>query len=278
MIAEAVVESLARDSSSGAREIALRLLDALHGAEDWREVLGAAARVSAAHSEMSLLDNINWILREAAARGVPPAPILGRLREELAGEAAVIAGQAARLFSERGVQRVLTLSWSSTVYEALRSSRDTVGEVYVMKSEPGGEGAVTARRLARLGFKVNLIPDAAAGHYAGLVDALLVGGDAVLSDGSLVNKAGTSVAACAAHSSGKPVYALVGLLKVDVRGAYRGVREFVEEREGYRWRYVVFDVTPAPHVTGYITQRGLLGPGSVVEAARSYVEELVGGG
>ncbi len=272
-VAEAVA-SLARDERSGAREIALRLIDALlAGTPSPREAAEAAARVAAAHPEMSLLDNISWLLSQAAARGYPPPPLLSRLRREIAGEAAAIAEKASPILE--GASSVLTLSWSSTVYEALARAGSL--HVYVMESLPGGEGRVTARRLASRGLRVTLIPASAAGHYAARVDAVVVGGDAVLRDGGLVNKAGTSLAACAAHSSGRPVYALVGLLKVDLRGVHRGVREFSEERGGYEWRHVVFDVTPPSHVTGYVTPRGVYGPGEVVEAARRYVEELLGG-
>ncbi len=269
-----VAEELARDRESGAREIALRLLEAARGTQLW-EAAAAARLVASAHREMSLLDNISWILGEAARRGGPRG-ILARLRAEIAGEARAIAERAAEILAGRGVRRVMTLSWSSTVYAALTEMGGVLERVYVMESLPGGEGRVTARRLAGEGLDVALIPDSSAGHYAGRVDALLVGGDAVLRDGSLVNKAGTSLAARAVKAAGGRVYALVGLLKVDVRGVHGGVREFEERREGYTWSYVVFDVTPGTLVDLYVTPRGGYGPGEVVEAAARYIREMLG--
>lgn len=269
-----VVEELVRDEESGAREIALRLLEAARGA-GLREAAAAARLVASAHREMSLLDNISWILGEAARRGSHPG-ILARLRAEIAGEAQAVARRAAELLGGKGVRRVMTLSWSSTVYAALTAMAGDLERVYVMESLPGGEGRVMARRLAGEGLDVVLIPDSSAGHYAGRVDALLAGGDAVLRDGSLVNKAGTSLAAHAVKAAGGGVYALVGLLKVDVRGVHRGVREFEERREGYTWSYVVFDVTPSTLVDLYVTPRGCYAPSEILEAAQRYLEELLG--
>ncbi len=260
-------ERLRGDQTSGAEELAAAAAEAASAALrfGWsrERVLAELELVRDAHPEMIPLANLL-----AAAPGMDPGDFrdaAAAMRE--AGAAAAAA--AADLLS--GAAVVATLSRSSTVLRAVEMARPE--RLIVLISEPGGEGRAAASAAADMGISVDLIPDSCAGHFASEVDVGLVGADAVLRDGSLVNKAGTSVLAAALRRLGRPLYSATSLWKVDVLGLWPGVREVGWDPggvpPGVGTRAVLFDVTPSQHVGAYATERGVLDPGDVLGEARS---------
>lgn len=105
--------------------------------------------------------------------------------------------------------RVLTLSRSGTVLATLR--RADPDAVFVAESRPAREGVAVAEALADDGLDVSLCVDAAMAHVVEreTVDTVLFGADAVLADGTVVNKVGSRLAALAAASAAGPVDCLV---------------------------------------------------------------------
>jgi len=128
-----------------------------------------AARLVRAHPAMAPLRRL--------ARATDPRAFADGLRRHLEDAAwrgaSIVQGK-----------RVLTISWSGVVEQALRRGGPT--EVHCLRSEPGGEGAELA---ARLGGRV--WDDADLPRAASLCDIGLTGADAVGPD-SFVNKMGTA--------------------------------------------------------------------------------------
>ena len=120
-----------------------------------------------------------------------------------------------------------------------------------------------------------MIVDSAARHFMKEIDFVLVGADAITSEGNVINKIGTSQIASAAWESRVPFYVLSSLLKFDpitIHGAY----EIIEERatdeiwcdapEGLKILNPAFDVTRRDYVHGLITEEGIISPHSILEA------------
>ena len=76
------------------------------------------------------------------------------------------------------------------------------------EARPLNEGVRTARRLAEKGVSVTLITDAQMGLFVREAEAVVVGADSVLPDGSLVNKIGTHLLALAAREAKVPFYVM----------------------------------------------------------------------
>lgn len=106
----------------------------------------------------------------------------------------------------RPMQTLLTHSASSTVSRVLLALAGPELEVMVTESRPGHESRPMATALADAGAQVTLVTDAAAGGLVARAEAVLVGADAILADGSLVNKAGTYPLALAAREAGVPFH------------------------------------------------------------------------
>jgi ribose 1,5-bisphosphate isomerase len=106
------------------------------------------------------------------------------------------------------------------------------------------------------------------------VDLVVVGADAITSEGNIVNKIGSSAIAVLAHEARKPFYAVSELLKFDPATLY-GEYERIEERSRNEvWkeapaeltvRNPAFDVTPRDLIHGIICEEGIVSPQSVAE-------------
>jgi translation initiation factor 2B subunit (eIF-2B alpha/beta/delta family) len=193
------VERAAADSESGAAQIARRAAAAL----------GALAgdRISAAV--------------EVLLHGHPSMAPLWRLADEVlsAGDPEVGARSfLAMLDADRGApevmasvlpDRVLTLSYSSTVVEAIRLRRPQ--QTVCMRSDPGGEGWRVAEETRDCTWPI-LMDDADAIDQVP-AEAILVGADAV-TPGGMVNKVKSRELAEAARARGIPRYVVAGETKL----------------------------------------------------------------
>lgn len=169
---------------------------------------------------------------------------------------------AASLAAETiGDGRVLTLSRSGTVREALLDARPPV---VVAASRPGGEGRSVAESLAAAGLTVETCTDADVYSRVptGDVDAVLVGADAVTPMADVVNKVGTWAVSLAARWAEVPTYAVCASDKVRPAGE-AGPEPPLEP---------MFDLTPEPFVTAVLTERGRLDSEAVNGVAEEHRE------
>lgn len=149
--------------------------------------------------------------------------------------------------------------------------------VYVDETRPLLQGArLTAFELTRKGIPVTLITDsmAAAVLQQGKVDIVIVGADRVAANGDTANKIGKlGVAVLCAHFA-VPFYVACPTSTIDLHTP-TGAGIPIEERAPDEVRRVgtqqvsestvsvfnpAFDVTPAPLIKGFITERGILQP------------------
>jgi ribose 1,5-bisphosphate isomerase len=114
----------------------------------------------------------------------------------------------------------------------------------------------------------------------GNADLVVVGADAITSEGNVVNKIGTSTIAVLANEARKPFYVVTELLKFDPEtlcGAYEGIEHrnpsevWNEAPAKLSVRNPAFDVTPNRYINGIVCEEGVIAPQSIVETAnRSY--------
>lgn len=119
------------------------------------------------------------------------------------------------------VREVVTLSRSQSVLDALfapgRIRRRL--RVSVLESLPGGEGREFAKDLRAAGLTARVIPDAQGVEAVKAADLLILGADAIFSDGSVIHKVGTRSLARTASRAGVPVIVVAGRSKFTGRPA-----------------------------------------------------------
>jgi ribose 1,5-bisphosphate isomerase len=194
--------------------------------------------------------------------------------EGLEGSIEKIAGIGAKRIRHNSV--VLTHCHSSTATRLLERAAENgkTFKVVCTETRPLFQGRITAREMLRLGLETTMIVDSAARYFMNQVDLVIVGSDAITSEGNVINKIGTSIMALAAHEARTPFYVVSELLKFDPATAY-GDYEKIEERSSTEiWkdpparliiRNPAFDVTKRDYISGIICEEGIVSPHSIME-------------
>ncbi len=176
----------------------------------------------------------------------------------------------------RNNSTILTHCHSSTVTHLLKKVKQEGKsfEVICTETRPVFQGKITAREMLDLGVKTTFIVDSATRFFMNQVDMVIVGADAITSEGNVINKIGTSVVALAAQEARTPFYVVSELLKFDPATMY-GDYEKIEERNPKEiWedapkkiiiRNPAFDVTRRDFIHGIICEEGIISPHSITE-------------
>ena len=162
----------------------------------------------------------------------------------------------------------------SVIIKAHKQGKDI--KVYATESRPWRQGLLTVKDLAREGIDVTLIIDSAARTVMDKTDIVFVGADTVTSHGVLVNKVGTSQLALFANEARATFNVCTETYKFSPFTMSGDMVE-IEERDhdevakpdeigpGVKIFNPVFDVTPPKYIDAYITEVGIISPGSVYD-------------
>lgn len=171
---------------------------------------------------------------------------------------------------------IMTHSLSGTVLDVLRACLSSLKHIIILEGRPLYEGRTVARELSGQGVEVTLLTDAQADIFLPMCQAVVVGADSILADGSILNKAGTALLAYAARAHGVPMYVLSESLKIaahpwagtlDVLEEHPGREVWAEAVPGVTVRNFYFDHTPAPLITQIITEQGPLSAPQIEQRA-----------
>ena len=176
------------------------------------------------------------------------------------------------LYGSRLIEKgdtLLTHCHSSTVGEIFEKAKRKIEMVYCTETRPLFQGRITAANLAKAGIPVTLIVDSAADKFMHPVDKVFVGCDAVLSNGSIVNKIGTTHIAMSAKKHHNPFFACTSSHCFDP-ATYFGFEEKIEERgpeevwkerpKKVHIRNPAFDVVNAFYVQAIVSELGVFDP------------------
>jgi ribose 1,5-bisphosphate isomerase len=176
-------------------------------------------------------------------------------------------------------EKILTHCHSEHVIAILKAAKKQgkAFEVYVTETRPKYQGIITAKKLLNSGIKVTYCIDAAIGYIMTDVTKVLVGCDAILADGSIVNKRGTFPIAVTANKFGVPVVVAGGTYKFDAQTIlgqpepveHRDPSEVINPRTLPKAQILnpAFDITPAEYVHSLVTEKGITKPEWVRELA-----------
>jgi ribose 1,5-bisphosphate isomerase len=174
---------------------------------------------------------------------------------------------------------IFTHCHSSSVTGILLRAKQKGKKFKVIQTEtrPKYQGRITAMELVAAGIDTTMIVDSAARNFMKRVDFVLVGSDAITSEGNVINKIGTSQIAMAAHEARIPFYIVSSLLKFNPATIY-GEYEIIEERDpdeiwldppkGLKIQNPAFDITRRDHIHGIITEAGIISPHSITDTVR----------
>ena len=110
----------------------------------------------------------------------------------------------------------LTISHSKTlieIFKLLKKENKKI-KVFVSESRPKNEGKLLSEELKRNKIKNQLITEASTGKIIKQIDAVILGADQVLKNGSIVNKTGSRMLSILAKYERIPVYVLASKSKL----------------------------------------------------------------
>jgi ribose 1,5-bisphosphate isomerase len=197
--------------------------------------------------------------------------------KDLADSKEQIAAIGAKRIRDGSV--VFTHCHSSTVTRMLAKAKEE-GKTFrtiCTETRPAFQGRITAKELVDLGIDTTFIVDSAARTFMDEADVVIVGADAITSEGNVVNKIGSSGLAVLANEAKVPFYVVSELLKFDP-ATLHGECEKIEQRnpaevwseapKGLNVRNPAFDVTPNRYIHGIISEDGIIAPQTIVEVIR----------
>lgn len=296
---QATAERIRRLEVQGARNVAIAALKAVQTlAENTKaksksaflgELKEAQATLFASRETEPLMRNaLRYVVLQAQESSSEKVDALSELVASNVGLFLQNLEASRERTAEIGAKRIrdgmliFTHCHSSTVTRMIAKAKVDGKEFSVICTEtrPALQGRITARELVELGVQTMFIVDSAARSYMGDVDLVVVGADAITSEGNVVNKIGTSSIAVLAHEARKPFYVVSELLKFDpetLNGAYERIEQrnpaevWSEAPQNLSVRNPAFDVTPSRYIHGLICEEGVIAPQSIVETVnRSY--------
>ncbi len=286
-------EKIKKLEVQGARNVAIAAIKAIETSakqtetqsktQFLKELSEAKNTLFASRETEPLMRNaVRWIIGQVESSREKKAAKLTRIvsaasakfLEDLEDSNEKIAEIGARRIRENSV--ILTHCHSSTVTYLLKKAKQQrkCFEVVCTETRPVLQGRTTAKEMLKLGIKTTMIVDSAARYFMKHVDLVIVGADAITSEGNIINKIGTSGIALAAHEARTPFYVVSELLKFDPATTY-GDCERIEERDSDEvWRDApknliirnpAFDVTRRDYIHGVICEEGIVSPHSIME-------------
>jgi ribose 1,5-bisphosphate isomerase len=277
----------------GARNVAIAAIKALEGLaeettaktrkEFLKELTEARSVLFASRATEPLMRNaVRWIISQVERSGKQQVEALAKLVASSSGQFLKNLEASKECIAEIGAKRirdnsvVFTHCHSSTVTHLLSKAKKDCKtfEVICTETRPVFQGRITAKEMLALGVKTTFIVDSAARSFMRNVDIVIVGADAITSEGNVINKIGTSTIALLAHEARKPFYVVSELLKFDpatVCGDYEKIEErspdevWKDAPEKLVIRNPAFDVTRRDYIHGIICEEGIIPPHSVNE-------------
>ncbi|NIQ06103.1 MAG: hypothetical protein GWO20_10375 [Candidatus Korarchaeota archaeon] len=259
----------------GASEVALRLISKLRDAKKEKRA-NICRTFLTRYPELLLIQNLGSLILNRIERHEGFTPFLQRFEKKIIIRKQEIAKNASDIFHN---DTVLTLSRSSTVLEAFAHSSERIREVIVLESRPAFEGRSMARSIAEMRIEVKIIVDSAVGYFIDKVDSVVIGADAILPEGAVVNKIGSYPLALLSNRTNTPFFVLSSLFKADIQQI--GVK--VEQRDPKEiWKdapnnitplNIYFERVPFSLVSGIYCELGEISPSKFVDTAVQYIKE-----
>jgi ribose 1,5-bisphosphate isomerase len=238
--------------------------------------------VASRETEPLMRNAIRWIITQTQALKTEKVETLSQNVATIANQFLRDLEDSKEHIAEIGAKRirngsvVFTHCHSSTVTRLLAKANAGGKNIKVICTEtrPAFQGRITAKELVDVGIETTFIVDSATRTFIRNVDTVIVGADAITSEGNVVNKIGSSAIAVLANEARVPFYVVSELLKFDPE-TLRGECEKIEQRSPAEvWneapsklivRNPAFDVTPNRYIHGLICEEGIIAPQSIVE-------------
>jgi ribose 1,5-bisphosphate isomerase len=168
----------------------------------------------------------------------------------------------------------------SSIVEAILTEANNQGKnfrVISTETRPFYQGRITSKKLLNHGIEVTQIVDSAMRWAARNLqtDLIIIGADAVTSEGTVLNKIGSRLLALVAHEEHIPFYVATPLLKynpgtafgnyekIEMRDESEIWKDWAEKPQGLTFLNPAFETVNRLYISGVITEGGIFPSGQV---------------
>ncbi len=185
---------------------------------------------------------------------------------------------------------VMAYDYSSSVMAVLNKVADFGKKLHIIVPESrdldGGRPIV--REATAKGHSVTYIIDFAFHNFMNKIDAVLIGAESFFSNGNCSTTVGSYPVAVFAKMHKVPVYVPTELIKIDSR-SYAGLLKPMQldnyaSMLGFPGKFAhpelieieapALDVVPAEYISAYITEKGVMPPGSIWATALDFLNSI----
>jgi translation initiation factor 2B subunit (eIF-2B alpha/beta/delta family) len=255
---------IVHDKEMGSTQIAIAVLKRLAEIGKGKERRGVEALIATAleiATERASMPVIRNSLRELQSFVADVVDLERAVEGVIEGIVERTAASVSRLVGHLGKGiRVATFSYSSHALKAIAGLEPT--SVEVPFCSPLNEGIRACAELRKLGIACNLSTDLDFLRRLKRCDAVVLGSDAVLLDGRIANRSGTSSLVERAYELGIGCYFMTDWLKLDLEGTWRNEASTIGEI-----RFDLFDLTEPLANVMTASSFGVLRPGEFVRKA-----------
>jgi len=252
-----------------------RKVDFMHDINKFKKILFASRP-----TEPAMRNAVNYVLEDVNVEEDVVKSIKKRVKE--VGKHFKESKEMISKIGSKKIRRkmiIFTHCHSSYVTAVLKQAkaRGVKFEVHNTETRPRLQGRITARELAREGIPVTHYVDSAARLALKKADLVLLGADAITTEGKIINKIGSELFAEVAKRYDIPVYVCSDSWKFDPETIF-GFEEEIEERntkevwpnppKGVTIDNHAFEIVDPDSVTGIISELGIYTPEIFVEQVR----------
>jgi len=272
------IKSIRNDRQSGASELARKCLSIVaesayktpaDNATELKQLLmQRAAQLATIRPSMTPIENLlNTWCSNVSLLPETELPVIRKQAAVAANDLIEISHQAAQQCAIRAAeyigpnQTLFTHSLSNTVMEVFKTLSSQGTQAIITESRPLNEGHLLAKQLSEWHIPTTLITDAQMGLFITKADAVLVGADTLLADGSLINKAGTYPLALMAYEHSIPFYVCCESFKqrTEAMGTPELEKMDIAELQssqlpGVTIQNIYFDITPAHMISAWFDE------------------------
>ena len=256
----------------------------------WRQDLKKAAEylLSARPTEPMAQNGVKFVFKSLSRMKVKNVSQVKDCLKKSANNFLFLMAEAARLIIFQGQKiiknnnNIFTHCHSYLVEKSLVRAKEKGKKFQVFNTEtrPLFQGHITAKKLLAAKIPVTMVVDSSSGflisRFSGkqlMMDKVFLGADALLNDGSAVNKIGSFGVSLAAWQEKVSVYIIAPLLKFYPKSWIK-----IEKRPANEiWKKApkklkiinfAFDFIPAQYIKGIICEAGIIKPKDVKKAVR----------
>jgi len=258
--------------------------------KDWKKELkkGANYLISARPTEPMAKNGVNYIffqLKELRPKNISQAKnCLNKSIDDfllaISDAADLIVNNGQNLIKNK--DNIFTHCHSWLVEQVLIQAKKNQKNFQIFNTEtrPLYQGRITAKKLLKEKIKTTMVADSSAGflvsHYSGedlMMDRVILGCDAILPDGSIINKIGSFTISFVAYEEKVPLYIATTLLKYHdkswIKIEKRSPKEiWPKAPKNLKIINFAFDKIPAKYITGIICEQGIIKPAAVKKTVK----------